>query len=460
MTERVCHLRLQHRIVIPFVVVVLLATTSVALLALSVTSRVLQARVRAQLAGAAGVVSRGDLALNPVILQNLRDIIGADVITFGAGGRIIASTVGPDRMRIIETARQLVLARTPPGTETAVVEAECGEPCLIAHRGVAGRSDIIVALVAETSELSAATRMVTRAIVLGAGLSAIAMLVVGHLVVRRVTAPLQGLVRFARELSPADVHRRAPVAANEIGELAEAFNGMLDRLQQSREALVRSEKLAVAGLVAARVAHDIRNPLSSIKMQTQLLQARLQRDAEDRATLTSVLHDINQVESVVHDLVEAARPGDLKRERTSVNAVIRDALGRLAPQFAHRKITVRTTLADDLTEVPLDFARFRQALVNVLVNASEAMPAGGEISVASRGVAAAVVVEICDQGEGIDPRVAAQVFDPFFSTKREGVGLGLMNVRAVVEGHGGQIALSGRQPRGTCATITLPIEHG
>lgn len=453
-------LRLQHRIVIPFVVVVLLATTSVALIALSVTSRVMRGRVQGQLAGAAGVVSRGDLALNPAILQNVRDIIGADVITFGAGGRIVASTIAPDRVQAIDTVRRLVLARDPGQTETVVVADDCGEPCLVAHRGVAGRPDNIVALVAETSELRAASRTVTSAIVLGAVLSALVMLVVGHMVVRRVTAPLQDLVRFAQGLSPADVRRRAPVAGNEIGALAEAFNGMLDRLQQSQEALVRSEKLAVAGLVAARVAHDIRNPLSSIKMQTQLLQARLQHHADDRATFTAVLHDIHQVEAVVRDLVEVARPGDLKRERTSVNAVIREALERLAPQFTHRKIAVRTALASGVPEVPLDFARFRQALVNLLVNASEAMPAGGEIAVESRLSGEMVVIEICDDGEGIDPQVAARVFDPFFSTKREGVGLGLMNVRAVVEGHGGRVGLSPRHPRGTCATITLPVEHG
>jgi signal transduction histidine kinase len=449
-------LRLQHRLVVPLLVIVLAATTTAALIALSVSSRALQGRVRSQLAGAADVVSRGDLALNPVILENLRGIIGADVVTFGPDGRVIASTAGPAREHVVEAARRVVTSSAASSQSTSVVSAQCGVPCLVAFRTVEGRPDVFVALVAETSELTAVTGAVTRAIVLGAGLTAVVMMVVGHLVVRRVTAPLQRLVQFARELTPEDVRRRAPVGNDDIGELAEAFNGMLDRLQRSQAALLRSEKLAVAGLLAARVAHDVRNPLSSIKMQTQLLEARLRRDPEDRATLTSILHDINQVESVIRDLVEAARPGDLQRQPTSLNLVIGDALQQLAPQFTHRKIRVTTQLDDSLPLVSLDFARFRQALLNVLVNAAEAITAAGEISVVSRREQSSVVVEICDDGTGIDPGVADRVFDPFVSTKREGVGLGLVNAKAVVEGHGGQIRLAARLPKGTCASIVLP----
>ena len=442
-------------------VVVLVATTGAALIALSVTSRALRSRMQTQLTSAAGVISRGDLALNSAILRNVQGIIGADVITFGPGGRVVASTVGSDRARITEAAGRVVAARPSDADAAAsVVATDCGVPCLVAHRPVEGRPDTVVALIADTSELNAATRAVTRAIVVGAALSAVVMMVVGQLVVRRVTAPLNRLVRFARDGAPDDFRRRAPVGDDEIGTLAEAFNGMLDRLQRSQEALVRSEKLALAGLFAARVAHDIRNPLSSMKMQTQLLQARLRRDPEDQATLTSVLHDIKQVESVILDLVELARPGDLKRAPASSNAVIHDALQQLAPQFAHRRITVHTRLAEGLPDVALDPPRFRQALLNVLVNASEAMPTGGEITVESRAEGPTVVIEISDDGVGIDQQIMETVFDPFVSTKPEGVGLGLVNAKAVVEGHGGGITLAPRQPKGTRARITLPVHHG
>lgn len=441
-------------------IIVLVATAGAALTALWVTSRALQARLQTQLTGAVGLVSRGDLALNSLILQNVRGIIDADVVTLGPDGAVIATTVQADRQHLIEAARAVMerMGRSPGAARVAT--ADCGTPCMIAYRDVEGRPNTVVALIAQTSELTAATRAVTRAIVLGAALSAVIMMLVGQLVVRRVTAPLQRLVTFVRDLAPSDVGRRAAVSDDEIGALAEAFNGLLDRLQRSQDALVRSEKLAVAGLLAARVAHDVRNPLSSIKMQTQLLQARLHRDPDDQATLASVLGDINQVESVITDLVDLARPGDLNREPTSINQVIEDALEQLSPQFIHRKIAVRRRLSDEMPRIAVDARRLRQALLNVLVNASEAMTTGGVIEIDSRTEAGAVIVEICDDGSGIAPDILGQVFDPFVSTKREGVGLGLVNARAVVEGHGGQIGLEPRQPRGTCARITLPIHHG
>jgi signal transduction histidine kinase len=114
--------------------------------------------------------------------------------------------------------------------------------------------------------------------------------------------------------------------------------------------------------------------------------------------------------------------------------------------------------------VPIDRARLKQVFLNVLVNASEAMPTGGGISVSTRLVdSAELIVEICDDGVGVDPATLPLLFDPFVSTKPDGVGLGLVNARAVVEAHGGRIRLAPRTPKGTCASIWLPVDvnvHG
>jgi signal transduction histidine kinase len=436
--------------------VAIVATATTAVVTLSVTSGALQSRLQAQLVSAAGVVSRADLALNRAILQNVREIIGADVITFGEGGRVVADTVGGSRPDLIAAVARVV---TAPGTRhdmPVAIWMDCGAPCLVVHQQVQGRPEYVVALVAETSEVTTATRAVARAIVLAALLSIIVMFLVSQAVARRVTAPLDRLVRFAGDLSPQDSSKRADVGDDEVGALAEAFNGMLDRLQHSQSALVRSEKLAIAGQFAARVAHDIRNPLSSIKMQTQLLRGRL-RGADDEATLTSVLHDIEQVESVIRDLLELARPGELRLEATAINDVIQEALRQLSAQFTHRRIATDVQLDERLPPVLLDRGRFKQALLNVLVNASEAMPTGGRVTVVSRREGdSAVRLEICDNGVGVDPAVLDRVFDPFVSTKPDGVGLGLVNVKAVVEGHGGRITLESRD-RGTCASIMMPV---
>ena len=450
-------LRLQHRIVIPFAIVAMVATAAAALVALSVSSDALQARLQAQLVSAAGVISRSDLALNPIILSNLQEVIDAHIVTVDRDGEIVASTAGESSAAVAAARRAVAAAVVSDTGEATVLPMDCGAPCLVAVRPLDGRPGYTVALVAETSQLASATRAVARTILLTAALSGLVMVLVSQAVVRRVTAPLDRLVQFARGLSPDDRKRRAEVGENEVGALALAFNDMLERLEQAQDALVRSEKLALAGLIAARVAHDIRNPLSSIKMQSQLLRARPDLDPDDEAALTAVLRDIEQVESVIRDLLELARPGELRLEHSSVNAAINDALRQLAPQFRHRTIGVELQLDANLPAVQLDRARFKQALLNVLVNASEAMPTGGVVTVTSRtATAAELVVEICDDGIGIDPATLERVFDPFVSTKRDGVGLGLVNAKAVVEAHGGRIQLSRRVPRGTCASIWLP----
>jgi len=275
-----------------------------------------------------------------------------------------------------------------------------------------------------------------------------------------VTAPLDRLVRFVRTASPQSA-ARARVGDDEIGALAEAFNTMLDRLDESRAALVRSEKLGLAGLFAARVAHDIRNPLSSIKMQTQLQRSKVVAGTEDHEVLGAVLHDVAQVESVVRDLMDLANPGALALRPGDLNAALRDALEQLSAQLAYRKIRVEQSLASRLPPVAIDAQRLRQALVNVIVNGSEAMHTGGELRVSTGAEGSTVWARICDDGVGIDPALIERVFDPFVSTKPEGVGLGLVNVKSVVEGHGGGIRLEPRQPRGTCAYIWLPVSaHG
>jgi signal transduction histidine kinase len=450
-------LRLQHRIVIPFIVIALLATTAAAYVTWSVTSAALQSRLQTLLRDSATVVSRGDLALNQAILRNVQQIIGAHIITFDDQGRVIASTTTAEQTQFVDAARRVISSQRGVEAPPDVESADCGVPCLVAYRPVISRPGTVVALIAETTELSTALRTVARAILFAAALSVLVMVLVSQAVVRRVTAPLERLIAFVSELTPS-TSRRAEVGDDEIGELAGAFNKTLDRLESSQTALVRSEKLALAGLIAARVAHDIRNPLSSIKMQSQLLKSRLEADADAVASLTAVLHDIDQMESVILDLLELARPGELKLEPTAVNAIIRDGLRQLAAQFKHRKIKVDTMLDDSLPSLLIDQHRFRQALLNVLMNASEAMPTGGTLAVTSRREGNhAVLVEICDDGIGVEPALLDRVFDPFVSSKRDGVGLGLVNAKAVVEGHGGQIHLTPRAGKGTCVSIRLPV---
>jgi signal transduction histidine kinase len=449
-------LRLQHRIVLSVVLVALVTSGGAAWFAVSVTTGALQSRLQAQLVGSADAVGRGGFALNPTILGSLRDIVGAQIVTLGPDGGVVASSDAAPPDGLVAAARREASGAPRAGEPARAVLTDCGFPCMVAVQQVDGRPGTAVVLVAEMSALNAASRSVARAILLSAVLSVVLLILASQVVVTRLTGPLDRLVRFVRELSPLDARRRAPVGDDEVGELSEAFNGMLDRLDQSRAALVRSEKLGLAGLFAARVAHDVRNPLSSIKMQTQLLRSLHQDDADDRSATTSILKDVEQVESVVRDLMELANPGAMRLEEGAINDVVDDAVRQLAAQLAYRKITLDVRLAEGLPAVPLDRSRLKQAFLNLMVNAAEAMHTGGQMTVTSGLEGDAIWVRICDDGVGVDPALVERAFDPFVSTKPEGVGLGLVNVKSVVDGHGGRISLEPRDPRGTCAQVWLP----
>ena len=451
-------MRLHHRIVIPFAVIAIVSTVASAFFALAAVSRELETRIQSQILNTSEVISRGGFAFNPAILRSVKAITGADVITFDGAGGIVSTTVESARAELIAAVIDSPLA----GEARAAVgrgfirEMACDGPCYVSYRAIADRPGVVVAVVLEASEASAALRAVSQAMLV-AGLASVAVLVVvSQLVARRVTKPLADLVRFTNDVS-GGARGRATEGGDEVGRLGRSFNEMLDRLEGSKAALVRSEKLGLAGLLAARVAHDIRNPLASMKINAQLLEPAVQREPHTRELIAAVLQDISQVESVIRDLIELARPGELKRVPADLASVLRSVTRPLEARLRHRKVNLALDLPSHPLAVQLDTERFSQALLNVILNAAEAMPEGGALVITGRETSGRVVIDIDDEGVGIDPGIVERVFDPFVSSKPEGVGLGLVNARAVIEGHGGTIVLASRQPRGTRARITVPV---
>lgn len=451
--------RLHHRIVLPFGLAALVATALVAWVAFDVTSTALAAHIRQDVVSATDVVSRNGVALSPAIVTAVKQVAGADVVTFGPDGVLVTTLTGPDQKvlvdRIIRGAEGLGIR----ADASTVVELP-GEPSIYAaYRLVDGQPGTVVALLHENTEVERANQMLMRTIVGAAAISLLLMILVSEVVARRVTAPITRLAAFAQHVSTSQTRGRAESGTDEVGRLGAAFNDMLERLDQAQTAVLKSEKLSLAGLFAAGVAHDVRNPLSSIKMQTQLLNASLAPGSDAREMTEAMLQDIRQVEFVVKGLLDVARPGDIQRVPCRLNEVLAGVIRQVTPQCRHRHIKVESNLAPEIPEMPLDADRLTQALLNVVINATEALREGGTLSVSSRldGAGTSVIVEVDDDGVGLDDRAAGRVFDPFVTTKPGGVGLGLVNARAAVEAHGGTIALVSRIPAGTRATISLPV---
>ena len=434
-----------------------------ALLTRRAIEEALRERVESQIVSAASLLAQSGFALTPTVIGSVRAIADADVLTLNRQGAVLATTMEAARAAEVSSVLIGAGAGRQPAGRPVIHPVPCGQAtCYAAVDVVHARPELLVAVVDRGTELAAASRGTVRTVVTGGIVGLVLLLVVSQFVGRSVTLPIERLVAFTQSAGDDASVDRAAEGGDEVGRLGRAFNGMLNRLAESRRAIVRHEKLALAGLFAARVAHDIRNPLSSIKMQTQLLQNRLHGTGDEKtmASLAAVSSDVRQVESVVRDLLEVARPGEVRRAAGDLNALVARCLAQVADRLAYRNIRQEVSLDAALPPVPIDEDRLHQAILNVVTNAADAVTSGGVVAVRTEARPDVAVLSIVDDGEGVLPEVLAHVFDPFFTTKPGGVGLGLVNAKSVIEQHGGTIALEPAEPRGTRVTITLPLAQG
>jgi two-component system NtrC family sensor kinase len=319
---------------------------------------------------------------------------------------------------------------------------------------------------ASIDELSSAARdRELRSIWALAGLAAMT-LAVGVLVslhVRRLLAPLARVTARAQAVARGDLIPR-PVEPGDdvIGQLELAFEKMVTGLSSAQALALSNERLAAIGNMAAHVTHEIRNPLSAMGLNVEMLEEELANDAgagrtEVRSLLAAIQREVQRLESLSEEYLRVARLPQPRMEAEDVATAVRDTVA-----FARREIesvgcTIDLAVAPELPPALFDDAQLRQALLNLLRNAREAMPSGGpiEVSVAAEGMS--VVVDVDDRGGGVPDAIRARVFDPFFSTKGEGTGLGLAITRHIVESHGGSITCRSREGGGTRFRIALPI---
>jgi signal transduction histidine kinase len=288
------------------------------------------------------------------------------------------------------------------------------------------------------------------------------------LIVRAVSRPVRRLTEAAVEVTNGRYGTQVEGlrSNDEIGVLAEAFNAMslrvasdIEQLGTINEGLVRTEKLATAGVLAAGVAHEVNNPLASISSLVQTLRARA-ATAEDRETLETILGEISRISAILRDLTEFARAPAPRRAPSELNPIVEACLRLVAVDRRFKRLRIETDLARDLPTVSVDADQIQQVFLNLILNAGDATPEGGRIRVASRFDPALGTVdfEVSDTGSGIAPDVRLRVFDPFFTTKPpgQGTGLGLSVCYGIVSAHGGEIDIASAPGEGTTVRVRLP----
>lgn len=278
------------------------------------------------------------------------------------------------------------------------------------------------------------------------------------LAITYLSRPLAKLTGVAERIAQGEREVEFPsLPADEIGRLAEVMQRMLEALRVS----AKHEEHAALGRMATMIAHDVRNALSSVKMNLQILADHNCKPGCDEHCRIG-LKQIAYMECVLDDMLAFAQPDELHLDWVDLGEAVRTAVVSMLPEIAEKRVEVAEEKAlSALPKLLGDRTKLLRAFQNVVANAVQAMGTGGTLSVTARPVlhlsSPAVEVVVADDGPGVPPDVAARVFEPFFTTRAKGTGLGLAIVQRIARSHGGDVVLMARQPQGTEVRIVLPV---
>ena len=277
----------------------------------------------------------------------------------------------------------------------------------------------------------------------------------------RVTRPVQQLARSAARVAAGDwgTTVEAP-SADEIGQLARAFNRMTHELVAQRERLVRAERVAAWRELARRLAHELKNPLFPLQITVENMQRARERYPEQfdevfREGSTTLLAELAKLKQIVASFSDFARMPAPEMQPVSFNELVSETLKLFEAQFARARVRAEAALDAHLGPVQADPDQMTRVLRNLILNAIDAMPEGGTLTVRTVALESGVRLEVSDTGQGLTPEESSRLFTPYYTTKTHGTGLGLAIVQSVVSDHHGRIAVESAPGKGTTFRIEL-----
>ena len=247
--------------------------------------------------------------------------------------------------------------------------------------------------------------------------------------------------------------RKAQAAAEQLAEANRS-------LQEAEAAVRRSERLAALGQLSAGLAHELRNPLGTIKASSEMLVKNIPKDNALAAELAGFIStEVDRTNSLVTRFLEFARPLELRLNQAELSELIDRAIAQLERNTPPYDLTVYRNYSPDVRPFPFDAELLERVIYNLLINAAQATPPGGAVTVKTRPVDGSVEISVIDRGAGIAPQDLESIFNPFFTTKKEGLGLGLAIVSKIVDLHGGKMAVESEPGKGSVFRVYLPTER-
>ncbi len=388
------------------------------------------------------------LILGPRFAGRVAALTGGEVAVLREGEqRPLAASPPPEAGRVGRLVAQLL--GTPRARVRSIPLPPAGPPL--------GRVEVTL----PAAGLERAQATVVLAVLLALCLAAAAALLGGRLLARRITRPVEALREAALRVAAGDLSARVGVrASGELGDLVRAFNGMTGDLARSRERAASAERVAAWREVARRLAHEVKNPLTPIAMSVETLrQAQEQRrpdfDEIFREGTAAIQEEVRRLKRIVDEFTRFARLPPPEPVRVPAGELVAALLGLYpAPPPGVR---FEPAVDEGLPAVEVDRDQMLQVLLNLVSNATEAMPRGGTLRLSARRQGAEVALSVSDTGPGISPHDLPRVFEPYFTTKAGGTGLGLAIAERIVSEHGGRLEATSRPGQGATFTVRLPV---
>ncbi|HFD31574.1 MAG TPA: HAMP domain-containing histidine kinase [Gammaproteobacteria bacterium] len=426
--------------------------------------RAMENRLSRQIQQTANLLSEGKLPLTRPLLAQLSELLDANVFLLADDNRIILSADNSFASQLNQLIQSVILRRNQQQTHgLSVHKIELnGQPYMFAFKTVDDGSKKYkgIVVLASTSQMQAKAAETGYRLVLIVISILLLLAWLGHRNARKITAPISELAQMAEEIAAGNREIQSHIKQkNEIGDLAQALNSMTLKLKNYEQELVQKSRLEIVGSLAAKVAHEIRNPLTAIKLQIQMLQ----ENANDtqQSGLRSVASEIRRLELIVSTALDQSKPVRLNYAFFNPNQLIEEFVELFKPQMAHRGVEVQVSL-QHLPDVALDRNRIIQVITNLVMNALDELKTGGVIRLSSACSQDDKFVEITieDSGKGIPLEKRTQIFQPFATEKSDNMGLGLSICKEIIELHHGEILISQSQLLGGAKfVIKLPIKQ-
>lgn len=285
---------------------------------------------------------------------------------------------------------------------------------------------------------------------------------------RRYTTPIKNLVGDFKRVSAGDLSVTIPVESNdEIGEMAEGFNNMVEKLREREtleKRLYEAEHLSRVGQLASGIAHEIRNPLNYISLAIDHLKAEMlpccgDKCAELEELAGKIKEEVRRANYMVVNFMNYGRPLKLRRSEIIYSELLEKVISILQERLGEQNIVVNLEIPDDLPTIWMDGELFRNCIINFITNAAQAMPGGGVITLGAGIEDGDIKLTFVDQGVGIEPDDINKIFQPYFTTKDLGIGLGLAITERIVKEHGGRINVESSIGIGTKITVSFPLHQ-